>query len=112
MSVFTAIAASAKPTEAAGEPSAIVSGAGTAGANGTYTERGDANGRPYYNLEGQPDNPFSSSIEWNGADMWTIRNSDGDAFYTSGDDVAFPWLVTTWGQGDFGVNPVPVVSEG
>lgn len=112
MSLVTAIAASSQPSGGApAEPSAIVSGAGTAAANGTYTDRGDANGRPYYNLEGQPDNPAASSIYWNG-EMWSIRDESESTFYTSFDDAAFPWLVTTWDEGDVGVNPAPTVTEG
>lgn len=55
---------------------------------GTYTQRGTANGKPYYNLEGHDDNPDSWALSWNPAtspavEGWTIVSSGGDPAYTS-----------------------------
>lgn len=98
--------------ESASDPSAIVSGAGTVLANGVYTPRGTANGKPYYNLLGEPDDPTAKGISWDsGESQWfmgDIVNID-DAFYRSTDDVAFPWLAT-W-LVNAGVGPAPIVTE-
>jgi len=72
----------------------IVSGAGTAEANGTYTVRGTINGKPYYNIIGSPDSEFSFSIVW-GEERWTIFD-EFDAFYESFEDTDFPWESTPW----------------
>jgi len=96
----------------AGESSAIVSGAGTAAANGTYTYRGQSLGYPYYNLVGQPDDPDVSSVDEVGDDgRFKIKNSAGVGLYvqtTNGH--SFPWE-GTWGQEE-GALPVPTVTEG
>lgn len=95
---------------AAAASSAIVSGAGTAAVNGTYTERGTSDGKPYYNLEGQPDNTGIDVIVWQTASVrWVIYTND--SMYQSTDAVAFPWLVTTWVALE-GSEPVPTVTEG
>lgn len=116
MSLITTIAASAKPAEAGGAPSsAIVSGAGTAAANGTYTERGTFTSKPFYTLDGQPTPPDPSadpsSLFWSGDSFsWVIS---GDLLYISPEfeDTAFPWLATEWIEST-GDSPPPIVSEG
>lgn len=92
-------------------PSAIVSGAGTAEANGTYTPRGTHVGKPYYNLVGQVDNFLASSIYWDGS-VWGITAADETTLYgqDTGDD-PFPWQVVQWNTID-GAEPTPTVTSG
>ena len=74
----------------------FISGAGTAEANGIYTERGTNLGRPAYTLLGiQGFDEFLASIAWNG-EGWAIHDTNGNSGYVSLEDVAFPWLVTSW----------------
>ena len=93
--------------EVTGPSSVLVSDAGTIAAKGTYTKRGVNNGKPYYNLVGEPDVFDIMSVFWSGG-AWDI--TDEDALYTSDEDVAFPWQVTTWNLIN-GSAPVPTVSE-
>jgi len=93
-------------------PSAIVAGAGSAAANGTYTERGTFMGKPYYNLVGEADDTGQLCIRWN--DEWEILGAgtyDTNMFYYSAPNVAFPWDVVTWTEYN-GSLPVPTVTEG
>jgi hypothetical protein len=85
--------------------SAIVSGAGSASSNGTYERNGDVNGRPNYELLG------GNFIRWSGASWVLNDNTVGGTTYSSSDDVAYPWLVTTWVVED-GTEPVPTVTIG
>lgn len=112
MSVFTVIAGASKPASGAGV-NAIVAGAGTAAVNGTYTPRGVHDGKPYYNLEGLPDDPTLGAITWyDGAVGWFIfDNLAGDNTYYSNEAVDFPWEVTTWSLSD-GIEPAPTVTQG
>jgi hypothetical protein len=91
-------------------PSALVAGAGTAAANGTYTPRGTNAGKSYYNLVGQPDDFSSSSIYWDGT-QWNITFSDASTGYSS-DPVDFPnpWDAIAWLTID-GAEPVPTVTQ-
>lgn len=94
---------------------AVVIGAGTAAVNGTYTYRGESEGKPYYNLEGQPDSVTASALVWQAAGpegaAWYITNDSEGVVYDSLDDTAFPWEVVTWS--DFsGDLPVPTVTQG
>lgn len=93
--------------EPPGDPSAIVSGAGTAAANGTYTLTGTNNDRPFYNKAGT--NPVVSAISWSST-QWIIFGSGGEGLYLGSEDVAFPWLDTYFAEE--GANPSPTVSEG
>lgn len=96
------------------QSSAVVSGAGTAAANGTYTFRGMSGDSPYYNLVGQLANPFAASVVAGNGSPWSIIPIDGsDPYYVAGDVVppAFPWLATGWDGGGIGANPPPVVTE-
>ena len=95
-------------TETGGNSSVSVSGAGSASVNGTYTYRGDYEGKGYYNLVGEADNSGQSAISWYES-KWIIF-SPTDAFYESEDDVEFPWQVTTWVRVE-GVSPLPTVTE-
>lgn len=93
------------------EPSAatvVVSGAGSPEINGIYTQRGIVYGKPWYNLEGEPDNTDLFAIWWNGLN-WEIYNQDAATAYTSDEeDIATPDLVTHWNLGD-GSAPAPTV---
>ena len=88
-----------------------VSGAGSANANNTYTYDGiGANGRPIY--RNGLTFPSDATVNWTLTNQWEIRG-DGFAlvYYFSTDNVAYPWLVTTW-QVSGGSSPVPTVVEG
>lgn len=94
-------------------PSITVSGAGTSEVNGTYTQRGTHNGRPYYNKASEPDGVDASSIFWDTNDSnWYISGADTSSLYrsTGADDVATPDLVPAWEPVGDGVNPSPTVS--
>lgn len=93
-------------------PAALVAGAGTSAANALYTFRNvDGNGHPSYNINGEPDSDIFKAIHNdNGAGGIYWRILDDDVYYYSTDNVAFPWLVTTWVQ-DIGDSPVPTVTE-
>ncbi len=83
--------------------SAVVAGAGTAEANLTYPRAGEQDGRPRFLLD-------LREISWGGS-QWNINGPDGFTLYFSNDDVAYPWLVTTWLPSD-GSPPVPTVTMG
>lgn len=88
----------------------IVSGAGTAGANGLYTYRGTFQSRNYYLPEGEPNGPPDDGrdgIRWE-SDHWTLTESGLVDTYYSFDDVATPDLAI-WLVGD-GSSPAPTVS--
>jgi hypothetical protein len=84
----------------------VVSDAGTISANGAYTERGVNDEKPYYNLVGADDAFDINSVYWAG-DAWVI--ADNDPLYTSDEDVAFPWQVTTWSMSN-GDAPAPTLT--
>jgi predicted butyrate kinase (DUF1464 family) len=84
----------------------VVSGAGTISANGTYTERGVNDGKPYYNLVGASDTFDINSVYW-GGEAWGITGED--PLYTSDEDVAFPWQVVTWSMSS-GDAPAPTLT--
>ncbi len=97
-------------TAPAGPSSVIVSGAGTAAANGTYTYRGLAEGKAYYNKVGSPDNSLVSSIYWYTA--WIIRSNEGDTYYFGDDgDTTYPYEASSWNT-DVGDFPLPTVTQG
>lgn len=99
------------PQVASGPSSAIVSGAGTAAANGTYTPRGTNDGKSYYNLTGQPASASLSVIVWSTAQgSWGILGAAGEFYYEGVADVAFPWLIVSWATVD-GDDPPPTVTE-
>jgi hypothetical protein len=90
-------------------PSAIVSGAGSV-INDEYTPRGTFNGKPYYNLVGQPDSTDNNAVKYSGAN-WVITASDGSALYGSSvNSFAFPWLSVSWSVLD-GDSPAPGVAS-
>jgi hypothetical protein len=95
-------------TETGGNSSVAVSGAGSDAANGTYTYRGDYEGKGYYNLVGQPDSTEASVVIWIG-DRWLIIDAFSEP-YESLEDVEFPWLVETWLVAS-GESPIPTVTE-
>lgn len=80
-------------------------------AKGVYTHRGEAFGKPYYNLAEQPDYHYAYSIFWF-EDRWHITNEFESDWYSAEEDVAFPWLVTTWViVDDIVADPQPSVTE-
>lgn len=88
----------------------VVAGAGTEAANGTYTYRGQYEGKPFYTLEGQvtPTDPSldESSITWLAGTTWGIGNASG--LYASDDDTDYPWQGTfTASNGDL---PAPTLT--
>jgi hypothetical protein len=87
-----------------------VSGAGSNEVNGTYTYRGESNGKPYYNLVGEPDNAETSSVSWI-VDRWMISNSLQEEYYESLEDTGFPWLVETWIAAGSGESPAPTLTQ-
>jgi hypothetical protein len=86
-----------------------VSGAGSSEVNGTYTYRGENNGKPYYNLVGEPDNVDQSVVVWIG-DRWQILDAAQSESYESLEDTGFPWLVETWMVAGVGQNPAPTLT--
>jgi len=88
----------------------IVSGAGSTEVNGTYTERGEYDGKPYYNLVGELDDIYFSSILWEEG-IWYIYDFTGSDFYESLENVSFPWLVEEWDWREAnGVPPAPTLT--
>jgi len=69
----------------------IVSGAGSAAANATWTERGTFGGKPYYNKLGDPNSTSSNVIRWS-TNQWEIYT--GSPLYVSNSDTSFPWQAT------------------
>ena len=100
--------ASARPTLQI-TSSVLVSGAGTAAANGTYTYRGQFNGHAYYNLLGQPDSTANSGIAWTALDLWRVNSSSGELLYFSDGDSSFPWQQTFIESA--GDSPAPTVTQ-
>ena len=83
-----------------------VSGAGTDGANGVYTQFRTQAGQPYYVKPGY-------HIEWNnGQNHWHISStSPSSVLYNSTTSVSYPWQGTyTVGTGS-GAAPAPSVSQ-
>ena len=93
----------------ASNPSAIVSGAGTSAANEEYTPRGTFNGKPYYNLVGQPDSTSQNAVVYDG-DQWNIRDAADSLYNTSSSSAAFPWLDSSWTINE-GAGPAPSVAS-
>jgi hypothetical protein len=96
-------------TETGGNSSVAVSGAGSSEANGTYTYRGDYNGKGYYNLVGEADSTTENVIIWSDEDRWNIHVTSEDTLYTSSSDTEFPWTAL-WDESN-GDLPVPTVTE-
>jgi hypothetical protein len=95
--------------EIAGPSSVLVSGSGVASANGTYTYRGEFEGKPYYNLSGAEDDVDRNSMVWYG-DNWVITDEFTDPLYQAEENVEFPWESSAWFE-DVGQLPVPTVTE-
>ena len=64
--------------------------------NGVYTYFDTFNGKPRYQKPNR-DDPVGTTddVYWNGS-QWEIFACMGDPLYSSTEDVAYPWLVTTW----------------
>jgi hypothetical protein len=77
----------------------VVSGAGTAAANGTYEKNGEQNGRPKY---------AGGAVEvfWNGG-AWVLTESSV-TLYSSSNDVLKPWQAQ-WMDVE-GAQPAPTLS--
>lgn len=112
--IFLGGAFKATFTSPAGESSAIVSGAGTAAANGEYTYTGlDGNGNPYYNKSGTDPLASAISVNLDNDPIWFVLAADTTGLYYGGTTPPpqFPWQETVWGQ-DGGSPPSPTVTEG
>jgi hypothetical protein len=80
----------------------VLASAGEATANGTYTRRGEFEGKPYYTLstDADPALPLTSflydtqSIYWDG-NLW-IANDPAAGFYFSASDTDTPQEATGW----------------
>ena len=83
----------------------IVSGAGNAAANATWTERGTFGGKPYYNKLGDPNSTSSNVIRWS-TNQWEIYT--GSPLYVSNSDTSFPWQATFITA--VGNSPVPTLT--
>lgn len=112
-------AGAARPTLQVTTP-VVVSGAGTAATNGTYTYRGvfdnGAGLYPYYNLAGQPSSffgPYSLHELGSGGDwgMYGAVPDDGLLYGSDNIGYSFPWQAN-WVLGDIGSNPIPTVVAG
>ncbi len=89
----------------------IVSGAGTSDANGTYTYRGQHNGRNYWNLFGQADSVTDYAIVWTGS-LWIMTDFSGATLYTIDTNSQYPWdSIWSVAGGNVGVAPVPAVAQ-
>jgi hypothetical protein len=81
----------------------LVSGAGTATSDGTYTLDGQENGKNKY-VSG------SNTIFWGGISTWYLYDGTEDLnTYAFQEDVEFPWM-GTWENED-AEDPVPTVTE-
>ena len=59
-----------------------ISGSGSPECHGDYTERGEVNGKPFFNLVGKPPNAGKFAIT-NQNNMWHIFGADqGDALFS------------------------------
>ena len=81
----------------------VISGAGTAAANGTYKLNGLINSRPSYLKVGGLE-----TIQWTGTE-WHILDCVAAILYKSTEDVAGAELVVTWVL-DTGANPLPTLA--
>lgn len=86
----------------------ILYNAGTNAVNGVYSPRGTSDGKPYYNLLAESDDPNTNAVKWTsgGGGFWRVLDDIGDTMYESADDVDTPDLITSLVAVD-GVDPVP-----
>lgn len=81
----------------------VVSGAGSETTNGEYVRDGNSGARASYSTG-------ANTAIWNGG-RWEIYDAAlGDVSYYSFDDVAYPWLVTTW-ETEAADGPAPAVMQ-
>lgn len=85
-------------------PNVLVQLAGSTLSNGTYTYRGQANGKYYYNLAGQATSTTLYVLIWTGS-QWKLTSNIGTSLYTSSDDELYPYNAV-WSQ-NLGLAPVP-----
>jgi hypothetical protein len=77
--------------------------------NGTYTFRGNYNGKPYYCLQGEESDPEAFAISWDTDGLeWFIYDGDGNTLYATEDEpeTDFPWEAGSW-TADEGTLPAP-----
>lgn len=93
----------ATPTPA---DAALVVGSGAGGLiNGVYARNGDFGGRATYLCAGN-----GAYARWN-VSQWELLTVGNALIYKSTDNVAFPWLVTTWIDDTAFSAPVPTVTQ-
>jgi hypothetical protein len=87
------------PSVAVSNSAACVSGTPFTNANGTYDYQSTVNGKPFYSRP-YGGGLFSFQMYWytlNTPFRWVIFDTNSaQFFYESAEDVAYPWLVTTW----------------
>ncbi len=90
----------------------VVSGAGTAAANGLYTLRGTSVGRPYYNLVGTDSDPVLSAISnaQDGDNFTLYSSAPDDPLYNTSDFPAYPWQGTWVNPNTPTGDPAPTVT--
>lgn len=99
--------AATQPPAAGGPSSAVVSLAGTPGANDTYEYAGESVGFPFYFVDDKSI-LFGAEV----ANAWTIYDAVANPLYNSSADAApFPWLAASW-EVNSGDAPAPTVTEG
>jgi hypothetical protein len=90
----------------------VISGAGTAGVNGTYTRaEEDVNGRPAYEKGDYRISWLLGNI-FDPGDKWAVYDNppaplSASRYYFSTDDVDVPQIVTTWQTGGVAVGDLP-----
>lgn len=98
----------------------FVSGAGYERVNTLFITDGMSNGKPYYETANNSDDNSNVQLAWLSADDlsdgsglpgWQFYDVTTDNVYLSHDDVAFPWLVTTWINANAGVDPKPILTH-
>jgi len=85
----------------------LVKGAGYEPINGRYTERGEVNGKPFYNKHDAPTSTFIKAIYWSGFD-WAISDTPF-VYYAAIDDTKYPYQAGQWYL-ILGPGPLPVVT--
>lgn len=94
----------------------VVSGAGTAAANGTYTYRGQFldndsdRTKAFYVLAEQPTSENNSAVAYVDS-AWKVTASDSGTLYHSADNTSFPWQAAAFTE-DSGDSPAPTVAAG
>lgn len=88
-----------------------VGNSGNNSSRSLHQDIGTLNGKRNYQTWGYglPEEPTISGVFWTGTE-WHLTDNQSAVLYRSTDDVAFPWLVTTWINGPGGgSNPQPIL---